>query len=104
MLWLPIHALVYGLAGIQGAPAASAVQAAYQGLIAGWLAVILYSRAVVALGPSRAALLPPLVPALGVFWAWLLLGERVSPIQVAGMGTVVVGMLLGALWPRRRTG
>ena len=34
----------------------------------------------------------------GVFWAWLLLGERVSALQVVGMATVVAGMLVGALW------
>jgi len=100
ILWLPIHLLVFGLGGIPDALGAAAIQAGYQGLIAGWLAIILYSRAVAALGPSRAALLPPLVPALGVFWAWLLLGERVSALQVAGMATVMAGMLVGALWRR----
>ena len=72
LLWLPLHLLIFGVGGIPDAPGAAAIQAAYQGLIAGWLAIILYSRAVAALGPSRGALLPPLVPALGVFWAWLL--------------------------------
>jgi drug/metabolite transporter (DMT)-like permease len=98
ILWLPVHLLVFGLGAIPEAPGAAAVQAVYQGFVAGWLAVILYSRAVAALGPSRGALLPPLVPALGVFWAWLLLGEPVSPLQVAGMATVIAGMLVGALW------
>jgi drug/metabolite transporter (DMT)-like permease len=101
LLWLPLHLLIFGVGGIPDAPGAAAIQAAYQGLIAGWLAIILYSRAVAALGPSRGALLPPLVPALGVFWAWLLLGEHVSALQIAGMATVVFGMLVGALWPRR---
>jgi drug/metabolite transporter (DMT)-like permease len=101
ILWLPVHLLLFGVGGIPAAPGAAAIQAGYQGLIAGWLAIILYSRAVEALGPSRGALLPPLVPALGVFWAWLLLGERVSALQVGGMATVVAGMLVGALW---RTG
>jgi drug/metabolite transporter (DMT)-like permease len=102
ILWLPVHMFLFGLGGIPDAPGAAAMQAGYQGLIAGWLAIILYSRAVAALGPSRGALLPPLVPALGVFWAWLLLGERVSALQVAGMATVVAGMLVGALWRPRR--
>lgn len=100
IFWLPVHLVVFGLGGIPDAPGAAAIQAGYQGLIAGWLAIILYSRAVVALGPSRAALLPPLVPALGVFWAWLLLGERVSALQIAGMATVIAGMLVGAFWRR----
>jgi drug/metabolite transporter (DMT)-like permease len=101
ILWLPVHLLVFGLGGIPGAPGAAAIQAGYQGVVNGLLAVVLYSRAVAALGPSRGALLPPLVPALGVFWAWLLLGERVSALQVAGMATVMVGMLVGALWRTR---
>jgi drug/metabolite transporter (DMT)-like permease len=71
------------------------------------VAVLLYSRAVALLGPARGALLPPLVPALGVFWAWLLLGEAVTATQVAGMVLVIIGMLCGALWRgtamRRRT-
>ncbi len=99
--WLPVHLLLFGLGGIPDAPGAAAIQAVYQGLVIGWLAIILYSRAVAALGPSRGALLPPLVPALGVFWAWLLLGEQVSALQVAGMATVIAGMLLGALWRGR---
>lgn len=102
LFWLPVHLLVFGFGGIPDAPGAAAIQAGYQGLVAGWLAIILYSRAVAALGPSRGALLPPLVPALGVFWAWLLLGEEVSGLQVAGMATVIAGMLVGALWPRPR--
>ena len=48
-------------------------------------------------------LLPPLVPALGTLWAWLLLGEQVTPLQLAGMATVIAGMLVGALW-RGETG
>lgn len=105
--WVPVHLLVFGAGGIPAHPAEAAVQALYQGVIAGGIAVILYSRAVALLGPARGALLPPLVPALGVFWAWLLLGEAVTPAQVAGMVLVVAGMLCGALWRgpavRRRT-
>ena len=48
----------------------------------------------------RELALPPLVPALGTFWAWLILGEEVTPLQTAGMLTVIIGMLVGALWRR----
>ena len=74
------------------------IQGVYQGLVAGGLAVVLYSRAVAVLGPARGALLPRIVPALGVFWAWALLGETIALLQVAGMATVIGGMLCGALW------
>jgi drug/metabolite transporter (DMT)-like permease len=107
LLWVPVHLAIFGLGGVPAHPGEAALQAAYQGVIAGGVAVLLYSRAVALLGPARGALLPPLVPALGVFWAWLLLGEAVTPTQVAGMVLVIIGMLCGALWRgkavRRRT-
>ncbi|WP_169747361.1 DMT family transporter [Belnapia moabensis] len=102
LAWVPVHLLLFGVEGVAAHPVEALWQAAYQGLIAGGLAIVLYSRAVVAMGPARAALLPPLVPALGVLWAWLLLGEHVTPMQIAGMVTVIAGMLCGALWPRDR--
>ena len=107
LLWVPVHLAAFGLGGLPDHPREAAIQAAYQGIISGGVAVLLYSRAVALLGPARGALLPPLVPALGVFWAWLLLGEAVTPTQVAGMVLVIIGMLCGALWRgpamRRRT-
>jgi drug/metabolite transporter (DMT)-like permease len=33
-------------------------------------------------------------PALAVFWAWLILGETVQPVQIPGMVLVVVGLAL----------
>ena len=104
LAWVPAHLLLLGPGGLLAAPVESvAIQAGYQGLVAGGLAIILYSRAVAALGPARGALLPPLVPALGTFWAWLLLGEPVAGPQLAGAATVVAGMLVGALWPPGET-
>ena len=98
LAWIPIHLVVFGFDVIESEPGEAMLQAGYQGLVAGGVAIILYSRAVEALGPSRAALLPPLVPAFGTFWAWLLLGESISAIQVIGMVMVIAGMLTGALW------
>jgi len=99
--WAPLHLLAFGVARIAAAPGEAVIQGVYQGLVAGGLAVVLYSRAVALLGPARGALLPPIVPAFGVFWAWVLLGETITPLQVAGMATVIGGMLCGAL--RRRS-
>ncbi|MBX6744962.1 MAG: DMT family transporter [Acetobacteraceae bacterium] len=100
LAWVPVHLAVLGMGGIPANAGEAAIQASYQGLVAGGLGVILYSRAVAALGPARGALLPPLVPALGTFWAWLILGEEVTPLQATGMVTVIAGMLVGALWRR----
>jgi drug/metabolite transporter (DMT)-like permease len=98
LLWIPPHLAILGWGAIPDLPMEAAMQAAFQGLLPGGLAVVLYSQALMVLGPARAALLPPMVPALGVLWAALLLGERVGPAQAAGMALVVAGMLLGALW------
>jgi drug/metabolite transporter (DMT)-like permease len=98
LLWIPPHLALLGWGAIPDLPAEAAIQAAYQGLFAGGLAVVLYTRALMVLGPARAALFPPMVPALGVLWAWLLLGERIGLAQAAGMALVVLGMLTGALW------
>jgi drug/metabolite transporter (DMT)-like permease len=98
LLWVPVHLGTFGLGGLPAHPQEAMIQAVYQGVISGGVAVLLYSRAVALLGPARGALLPPLVPALGVFWAWLLLGEAVTATQVAGMVLVIIGMLCGALW------
>jgi drug/metabolite transporter (DMT)-like permease len=98
LAWAPLHLLAFGAARIAAAPWEAAAQGLYQGVVAGGIAVVLYSRAVALLGPARGALLPPIVPAFGVFWAWVLLGETITPLQVVGMATVVVGMLCGALW------
>jgi drug/metabolite transporter (DMT)-like permease len=103
LAWVPVHLLVFGLGGLIANPAEVLRQGIYQGLIAGGIAIIFYSRAVAAMGPARAALLPPLVPALGVLWAWVLLGEEVTRPQIAGMAMVIAGMLCGALWRRRVT-
>jgi len=101
LAWGSPHLALFGLGGIPAHAGEAALQAGYQGLIAGGVAVILYSRAVALLGPARGALLPPLVPALGVFWAWLLLGEAVTAVQMAGVVLVILGMLCGALWRPR---
>jgi drug/metabolite transporter (DMT)-like permease len=100
LLWIPPHLALLGWGAIPALPMEAAMQAAFQGLLAGGLAVVLYSHALVVLGPARAALLPPMVPVLGVLWAALLLGERIGLLQGTGMVLVVAGMILGALWRR----
>lgn len=41
-------------------------------------------------------------PALSAFWAWMLLGEAIAPVQVPGMALVIVGLALVS-WSSRRT-
>jgi len=46
------------------------------------------------IGPSRALTTGFLVPALGVLWGWLLLGETVTLPMLAGAGLVLAAMAL----------
>lgn len=79
------------------------LQGVYQGLLVGAVAVLLYARAVNILGVSRAALFPPLVPAMGTALAAALLGEAVTAWQVAGMTLTVAGMVVCAFRGRPRS-
>ncbi len=42
-------------------------------------------------------------PALSVFWAWVIVGEAISAVQVPGMVLVIVGMAL-VVWFSQQTG
>jgi len=46
------------------------------------------------IGPTRTLSVGLLVPALGVLWGWLLLGEPVTFVMVAGAGLVVSALFL----------
>ncbi|HYA44193.1 MAG TPA: DMT family transporter [Acidimicrobiales bacterium] len=75
--------------------------------LSGWLAVtfsavgavaitnLLYYWAIAGVGPSRAALYAYLEPFLGVVFAFLILGEGITPTQLVGSVIVIVGVMLG---------
>lgn len=86
-----------------------AMQLLAQGLGAGLVAVLAYSRAAALLGSGRAAFFGALVPGAASLLAIPVLGEVPSLLQVLGIVAVVVGLLLafGAarlLLPRRLRG
>lgn len=69
-------------------------QAVAQGLFAGVLALIFYTKAVAALGAARGALFAALVPGLAMVFAYPVLGEVPGPAQVCGLVLATGGMLL----------
>ncbi|MBE9604955.1 DMT family transporter [Acetobacteraceae bacterium H6797] len=97
--WLPIQVLALGpaesISPILANPEAALIQVVFQGLVVGVGGTALYSVALSRLGPARAAMFPPLVPALGTLWAALLLGEVVTLPQVIGAALVILGMVIG---------
>lgn len=66
----------------------------YMAIFATVIGFFLWSRGLERLGASRAAVFINLVPVISVLLAFLLLGERPTAIQVAGMLVVLSGVYL----------
>lgn len=79
------------------------VQVVIQGVLAGAVAVLAYSSAVVILGASRAAAFPAIVPGTATLIGIPLTGEWPSALQWIGIAVVTLGLLaaLGVRLPRR---
>ena len=52
-------------------------------------------------GPTRMSMLLLLVPPLAAVEAWLLFGEKLGPVQIAGFALALGGVLLGRSQPKR---
>lgn len=98
---LPLLALVQPVNLFAVPLPAIALQALYQGVLVGAVALFLYTKAVAILGAARAALFLPLVPIVTALAGAALLGERASPLELAGMALAVVGMVTALKAPSR---
>jgi drug/metabolite transporter (DMT)-like permease len=61
------------------------------GLLCSGVAYLLYFRPIRDIGPTRTATLTFLLPAFGIVWGWLLLGEAVTLAMLAGTALIVGG-------------
>lgn len=104
----PVYLLSMGSAHLLALPlGALAFQGLVQGGLQGAVTMVAYSQAVLLLGVSRAVLFPAIVPALTVLLGIPIVGEMPSPLQIAGLGLVTLGLLTTVgmfrpLWPRSR--
>lgn len=96
---LPLLALVQPVHLLQVPPAAIALQALYQGVLVGAVALFLYTEAVAILGAARAALFLPLVPVVTALSGAAFLGEQASGLEIVGMLLAVAGMLVALKAP-----
>lgn len=71
-----------------------ALQVLAQGLGAGLVAVLAYSRAAALLGSGRAGFFGAIVPGAASLIAIPVLGEVPGPLQIAGIAAVVAGLLV----------
>lgn len=74
--------------------ASQALGLAYLGIFPSVIALLLYSSAIGDVGPTRSAVFLNLLPVFTMLGAWLLLGETVTWVQVAGSLVVIGGVLL----------
>src|SRR5439155_23757715 len=77
-------------------------QAVFQGVFTSVAALFLYVRAVHVLGASQTSFFFVLVPVFGTLLASIVLDERVSAVQGAGIAAVAVAMMLATFRRRDR--
>jgi drug/metabolite transporter (DMT)-like permease len=98
LLLLPLL-LVFGAPKLLTAPWSDlALQAVWQGVIAGFLGLFVYGVAIARLGPGNAALFGALVPVLSTFGGHLFLGEPVTLATLAAAFMVAAGIALASGW------
>ncbi|WP_210275246.1 EamA family transporter [Martelella soudanensis] len=69
------------------------------GLVGAALTYVLWFRGIARIGPGNAALLGFLSPLSAVLLGWLILGEALTPIQLAG-----AALVMASLWTGQRAG
>jgi drug/metabolite transporter (DMT)-like permease len=98
VLSLAILPVYWGLSGFDRIAALgfweNLLQALFQGILAGPAAIYLFTRSVVLLGASRAAVFPSLVPPGVLLIGWVVLGEQSSIMQLTGLAIVLIGFRL----------
>lgn len=70
-------------------------------LLCSGVAYLLYYRLIRDIGPTRTATLTFMLPAFGIVWGWLLLGEAITLTMLAGTALIVAGTA-AVLRPARR--
>ncbi|GAA0776606.1 DMT family transporter [Roseibium denhamense] len=73
------------------------------GLLATAIAYLIYFRLLAEAGATNASLVTLLVPASALFLGWMLLGEQLSTVQIAGFAVLLVGLAVldGRIFPKR---
>ena len=96
-LVLPLAVLTWPSAAI---PATSWVSAVLLGVLCTGIAFVIYYRLIHRIGAPQAATVTYLVPLFGVLWAWLMLGEPLTPTMAAAGALILGGVALNQQWGR----
>jgi drug/metabolite transporter (DMT)-like permease len=93
LVYLPFYVAFAPMRLLTAPPGEVVFQAAYQGVGVAILALFLYTFATRALGPTSASLFMPLIPIVAVLLGIPVLGEVPSPVQLAGIAVVSLGLV-----------
>ena len=66
-------------------------------LVPTFIAVVLYLEGLRGLGPAQAAIVSTLEPLFTIAFAWVVLDERLTPVQWVGVAFVLGGVVLAEL-------
>lgn len=69
----------------------------YSSILALVVAYLFWYHGVKVIGPTRTAMYANLQPVVAVIVAWLVFGDVLSPIQLAGAGSIMAGLVLTRL-------
>jgi len=94
LLYLPFWALTTDWALLRSPWETLLLWGVFQGVLTFIVSMLLYNRAVNALGPVRPALVTSLVPGCVAVAAVPLLGEALSGLQIAGLVMTMIGMVI----------
>jgi len=64
------------------------------GTLSSGVAYILYYKLIAEIGATSASFGTYLIPIVGIFWGWLLLGESVGPRTILGVVMILAGLLI----------
>lgn len=93
LIYLPLHAFLFGFAPMRAIGLAeNLLQILVQGVFAGVVAIYLFARSVALLGAGRAGVFPALVPGFALVIGFVVLGEVPTPLQLAGLIIVAIGL------------
>jgi drug/metabolite transporter (DMT)-like permease len=95
VLVLPLAVLTWPSMAI---PPTSWLSAILLGVLCTGIAFVIYYRLIHRIGAPQAATVTYLVPLFGVLWAWLMLGEPLTPTMAVAGALILGGVALNQQW------
>lgn len=100
LVYAPLYFMWIGAGAILSKGwAVLATQVLVLGVLSGVVALFAFSRAVEYLGPGRASVFPALAPAIAILAGLPIAGVAPTPLQIAGLAVLTIGMFFAVRSP-----